>query len=287
MKCILGELTLTSEQAQRLALKPRSQLSPMLERCCLRVSANASYHHACKDVELFTGMRVSAKTQQRLVQRYDFPLPAPTEGVHEVSLDGGMVRLVPPAGVKLEKPLWQQYKAVCLDPQGHRGAWFNDNTALLAWVKDHPFNDPVYCLGDGHDGIWNVLTQIATKEQRKEILDWYHLMENLEKIPNASEAIAQARSLLWQGKVEETLALFQGVPDHQAQCFCEYLQKHRHRIPNYDYLQAEGICSIGSGAVESTVKQIDRRLQISGARWQPNHVPQVLAHRCAYLNDLL
>jgi hypothetical protein len=77
---------------------------------------------------------------------------------------------------------------------------------LLAWVKDHPFNEPVYCLGDGHDGIWNLLTQITSKEQRKEILDWYHLMENLEKIPHASEAITQARSWLWQGKVEETLA---------------------------------------------------------------------------------
>jgi hypothetical protein len=68
---------------------------------------------------------------------------------------------------------------------------------------------------------------------------------------------------------------------------CQYLQKHRHRIVNYDYYQSEGICSIGSGAVESTVKQIDRRLQISGARWKPEHVPHVLAHRCAYLNNLI
>ena len=37
---------------------------------------------------------------------------------------------------------------------------------------------------------------------------------------------------------------------------------------NYDYYQAEGICSIGSGAVESAIKQIDRRVQISGARWK-------------------
>lgn len=44
-----------------------------------------------------------------------------------------------------------------------------------------------------------------------------------------------------------------------AHCFTQYLHKHRHRIPNYDYLQAENICAIGSGAVESTVKQIDRR----------------------------
>jgi hypothetical protein len=62
---------------------------------------------------------------------------------------------------------------------------------------------------------------------------------------------------------------------------------HRHRIINYEYFQAEQICSIGSGAVESTVKQIDRRTKISGAQWKRENVPQVLAHRCAYLNGLL
>lgn len=37
--------------------------------------------------------------------------------------------------------------------------------------------------------------------------------------------------------------------------FIAYLNKHRQRIVNYAYFQAEGI-SIGSGAIESTVKQI-------------------------------
>jgi hypothetical protein len=47
------------------------------------------------------------------------------------------------------------------------------------------------------------------------------------------------------------------------------------------------ICSIGSGAIESTIKQIDRRTKISGAQWKAENVPQVLAHRCAYLNNLI
>ncbi len=45
----------------------------------------------------------------------------------------------------------------------------------------------------------------------------------------------------------------------QARNFCAYLRKHRQRIVNYSYYQAEQLCSIGSGAVESGVKQIDRR----------------------------
>ncbi len=44
---------MTSEQAQRLQqVKPGSQLSPMLERCCLRVSANVSYQYAAQEIEM-------------------------------------------------------------------------------------------------------------------------------------------------------------------------------------------------------------------------------------------
>jgi hypothetical protein len=65
--------------------------------------------------------------------------------------------------------------------------------------------------------------------------------------------------------------------------FVVYLNKHRDRIPNYAYLQLEGY-TIGSGAVESAVKQISRRLKISGAQWDAKNVDQVLKQRCAYLN---
>ena len=88
-------------------------------------------------------------------------------------------------------------------------------------------------------------------------------------------------------RVNETLALFATLTKKQAENFCHYLETHRHRIINYNYYQQEGICSIASGAVESTVKQIDRRLQISGAQWHEENVPQVLKHRCAYLNNTL
>ncbi len=82
------------------------------------------------------------------------------------------------------------------------------------------------------------------------------------------------------------MALFEDCKRKQAANFCAYLRKHRHRIVNYKYYH-EQICSIGSGAVESAVKQIDRRTKISGSQWKQDNVPQVLAHRCAYLNDLL
>jgi hypothetical protein len=69
--------------------------------------------------------------------------------------------------------------------------------------------------------------------------------------------------------------------------FISYLRKHRHRLVNYMYFQAEQLSSIGSGAVESAVKQIDKRLQIVGAQWKSENLPQMLQLRCAYLNRQL
>ncbi len=69
LKVSAGELSLTSGQAQQLGVAAHTRLSPYLELCCLRVSANVSYEHTEKDVELFTGMRVPAKTQQRSCHR--------------------------------------------------------------------------------------------------------------------------------------------------------------------------------------------------------------------------
>lgn len=143
------------------------------------------------------------------------------------------------------------------------------------------------CLGDGHAGIWNIIQQIASESERREVLDWYHLNENLHKVGGSLKRLDLAQNLLWQGKVDENIALFTDLKLKQAQNFCNYLRKHQHRIINYDYYQAEGICDLGSGMVESGIKQIDRRIQISGAQWKAENVPQVLAYRAAYINGII
>jgi hypothetical protein len=56
---------------------------------------------------------------------------------------------------------------------------------------------------------------------------------------------------------------------------------------NLYYYQAEELCSIGSGAVESAIKQIGARIKISGAQWNVNSVNHILSVRCADLNGLL
>jgi hypothetical protein len=151
-------------------------------------------------------------------------------------------------------------------------------------LNSQPLANPVTCLGDGHQGVWALFRPIATPETRLEILDWYHLVENLYGVGGSLKRLKQAKTLLWEGRVDETQALFVDCSLEQARRFCDYLERHRHRLVNYSYFQAEQICSIGSGAVESAIKQIDHRMKLPGAQWAPDNVQQALQVRCAYLN---
>ena len=136
-------------------------------------------------------------------------------------------------------------------------------------------------------GVWNLVQEFGTDEQRWEILDWYHLKENLYKVGGSIKRLKKVEALLWRGDVEKALALFTLLPGKKAHNFCAYLNHHHVRIVNYEYYQAEQICSIGSGAVESAIKVLGTRIKISGAQWKTENVNQILSVRCAYLNGLL
>lgn len=278
MKSCIGELKLKSKQAKKLQVKARARLSPQLEKCCLLVSASESYARTAINVEELTGIKISHSSQQRLVQKQEFPEVTITEIVEDVSLDGGKVRLRTEKGKSSE---WKDYKAV--NAQGTIAAYFLDNQGLVEWVQKQPLAEIFSCLGDGHDGIWNLFKSIAPSEQRFEILDWYHLKEHLYNVGGSLHRLSKAEDLLWQGDVEQAIVLFAGCQFKRAINFLAYLRNHRHRIPEYGYLYKQGL-TIGSGSVESTIKQIGRRLKISGAQWNQNNVSQVLRHRCSYLN---
>ena len=141
----MGVLKLKATQGERLGLKLRSQLSPLLEKCCLRLSANESYQNAEAEIEALTGMIVGHSTQQRLVNRQDLPLPSAKQGISEISVDGGKVRLrgEPKAGSH-----WRDYKAK--ESQGiYYGAFFDDNQSLIDYVNTQKMLNPLVCLGDG------------------------------------------------------------------------------------------------------------------------------------------
>ena len=247
------------------------------------MAAKTSYQNAASDVELLTGVRVSAKTQERIVARNPIAEAVITEEVDELALDGGMVRLKTPKGEPSE---WRQYKAVRVNGDDVGMAWFQADASLLNWVQTLCLAAILYCLGDGHAGVWSLYEHIGEATERDEILDWFHLNENLHKVGGSLKRIRQAEAFLWEGKVEEASQLFEGLKSKQAKRFRAYLAGHRCRIPNYQYYQMEGL-PIGSGPVESLIKQIDQRLQVTGAQWKSDNVSSILALRCSYLNEQL
>jgi hypothetical protein len=262
-----------------LKLKKGTRISPHLEKCCLLLVGNESFMNAEQDIEILTGIKIPHSTQHRLINNFQLPEPKIRKQATSLSVDGGSVRLRTPLGQKSE---WKNYKAIKIHERAGM-AFFQDNQSLLAWVNQQPLSRSLTCLGDGHDGVWKLVEQIGTTEQRREILDWYHLMENLHKVEGSNQRLRKARSYLWHGLVDDAMAEFQQLNNKQAKNFQNYVRKHSSRIPDYQIYQELGIC-IGSGSVESWIKQIGSRIKIIGAQWNQKNVPQMLKLRCIYLN---
>lgn len=161
----MGKLQLRQSQAEQLGVKRRSQMSGGLEKACLRLSANESFQDAEADIAALTGIAVGHSTQQRLVGRQSFELPEAKQGVSEISIDGGKVRL---RDLKDTDSPWRDYKAVRLGGI-YYAAFYQDNDSLVDYVNAQRLLCPVVCLGDGHNGVWNLFSDIATSESRSEI----------------------------------------------------------------------------------------------------------------------
>jgi hypothetical protein len=135
--------------------------------------------------------------------------------VQEITLDGGKVRL---RSEDRGKPCyWKDYKALCLD-NVYCGAFFQSEQDIIDWTNSQKLLHPIYCR-DGHAGIWNLFQEIGVTEQRQEILDWYHLKENLYKVGGSLRRLKQAESLLWSGQVNEVINLFRYLKKNHLKHF--------------------------------------------------------------------
>jgi hypothetical protein len=281
VKTIIGEIKIGRKQAKKLGLEEKVAISPNLRKCCLRACAKTSYQQAEEDLGELMGIKVGHSTLHRLVERVELPL-SQTQVVSEgVSLDGGKICL---RGKNQEGGQWRDYKLVSLHDNICE-AFFQDAQALLDWSAAQPLSPILTCLGDGHDGIWNLIEKLGQHQVsiKREVLDWYHLKENLYKVGGSLKRLEKVEFFLWHGWVDAAIAEFDGLNNQRSHNFQSYLKKHRQRIPCYKQYQQLGI-PIGSGDVESKIKQVGVRVKLSGARWNRESVPLILRLRCAYLN---
>lgn len=274
-------MEISQKQARKLGLEGKTPISPNLRKCCLRACAKTSYQQAEEDLLELMGIKVGHSTLHRLVGRTELPLTqaqVPSEGV---SVDGGKICL---RGEKNEGGQWRDYKLVSLHDNICE-AFFQDPVALTDWSKSQPLSPILTCLGDGHDGVWNVIKTLGTNQVaiKREVLDWYDLKENLYKVGGSLKRLEGVENLLWHGWVDAARAEFDCLKNKRAVNFQAYLNKHRQRIPCYEQYQQLGI-PMGSGDVESKIKQVGARVKLSGASWKRENVSPILRLRCAYLN---
>ena len=93
LSCLSARFLSIYTAKDRLALDNRTRIySPPAPHVTVGVrnvgliSANESYARGEKDLEKFTGIRVSHSTLQRLVKIKDFELPTSKQGVQEITL---------------------------------------------------------------------------------------------------------------------------------------------------------------------------------------------------------
>ncbi|EGJ32198.1 hypothetical protein LYNGBM3L_27500 [Moorena producens 3L] len=120
IKSCLGKLKITKKQADALGIQPYTRHSPLLEKCCLLLSANESYQDAEQDLYLLTGLQVGHSThhwpkatlRERKVNQIELTLPDLKQGLSEVSVDGGKIRLR--TETLGEPSSWKEYKTARL-----------------------------------------------------------------------------------------------------------------------------------------------------------------------------
>jgi len=239
----VGGVTLSRKQAQALQVPASTPWSPVMEKCALRTCAQLSYQQAEEQIEMLTGLQMGHSSLHRLVNRTDIAVASQEQVSSHASIDGGKIRLRPEADEAEAKSRWKDYKAVALS-NGLYEAFFQDNEALQTWSRDHTLAAKFLILGDGHDGGWNIARTFGGQQvqERVEVLDWFHLMENLHKVEMSGAERKGLRRWLWRGQVEQVWPILKEIDTHQAGCFRRYLEKHLHRLPNYEAYQEEGLC---------------------------------------------
>ncbi|MFN4862170.1 MAG: hypothetical protein ACK5UZ_11890 [Pseudanabaena sp.] len=81
------------------------------------------------------------------------------------------------------------------------------------------------------------------------------MKEHFYAVGGSLRRLDKAEDLLWQGDVEQAINLFAGCTSKRFINFLAYLRNHRHRIPEYGYLQKQGL-TIGSGRLSSKVCKV-------------------------------
>jgi hypothetical protein len=225
-----------------------------------------------------------------------------------VSLDGGMVNIrnegwrelkvgaVFDVETRLERnPQTQEWHEMAHGVNVHYTAVlgtkedFTPALWALAVAQDVPTAKERAVIGDGAAWIWNVAEDVCP--DGRQIVDWFHAVGHLADAAQALYAndadsakrkrwLTTYKTHLYMGRVHKIIAALhkQKRPD-----LAHYFQTHQRRMQYLEFRE-EGF-PIGSGTVESGVKQFKQRLTAAGMRWNRDNANRMLVIRAAILSD--
>lgn len=244
------------------------------------------------------------RAQARRPERGDATRFRSTPGEGEVLIDAGKVNTLDgwrdvKMGVFVKRPLGDpatpdEWASRTLPPPSIRAVvaavegveWFGPRLRAESdrlGITSHP---AVTVLADGGEWIWHVASEHWP--QACGVLDVFHAVEAVSEAVKTvwgandaatAERIASGRMALvsggksgiegWIG--EQFAELPDGTDGEPLRALAAYLAKHPTRL-NYAERLASGR-SIGSGAVEGSIKQlVNLRMKRTGARWRAEHV---------------
>ena len=143
-------------------------------------------------------------------------------------------------------------------------------------------------VSDGALWIWNMAEDVCP--DGTQIVDWFHAVEHLFEAAYAlypdeqddkkrKRWVKTYKTHLYMGRIHKIVTAL----EKRDRCdLATYFERHKRRM-QYQKFREEGF-PIGSGTVESAVKQFKHRLCGTGMRWDEDNANRMLVIRTAVLN---
>jgi len=213
-----------------------------------------------------------------------------------VSMDGGMVCLREEGWKEMKVGLVSDFQANWESEPAHVKLVGMDYCAVIGDVRtfdpalwalavqhDVPYAGRLVVVCDGATWIWRLVADLFPVCHQ--ILDYYHAKQHLAKLAQERHPDNERHAQKWLKEMGDALyrgEIFKIIADLQAhQLKASYFINHQRRM-QYQQFQAEGL-PIGSGGVESAIKQFKHRLTAAGMRWSRQGAERMIIIRSAIL----
>jgi hypothetical protein len=144
-------------------------------------------------------------------------------------------------------------------------------------------------IGDGALWVWNVTEDVCPDE--RQIVDWFHAVQHVADAatalyPDDQDAKTRTHWLrtnkdhLYVGRVHKIIA---ALHQRRRSDLALYFERYQRQMQYLEFRE-EGF-PIGSGTVESGVKQFKQRLTGTGMRWNPHSADHMLTIHAAALSN--